>query len=127
MMTSVLNPVTSGPIKVINHFEYEKEGSSEKFKGGIIAPSKGEPVSGYAVRLSGWYLFERGKQYIQLMEGCKLTIDTPVSRIDYYPYGRVEITDKKGKLLRTMKKNADIEFAFSILRYPTKLERFLTS
>ncbi|MXQ54051.1 hypothetical protein [Shimazuella alba] len=127
MMTSVLNPITSGPIIVVNHFEYEKEGSSERFKAGFINPSKGRAASGYAVRLSGWYIFQRDEQYIQLMEGCKLTIDTPVRRIDYYPYGIVEVTDKKGKLLRTMKKKADIKFAFSILRYPAKLERFLTS
>jgi hypothetical protein len=124
MSLSKLRPSTFGPVMVVNHFEYNL--SSMLFKGGFIVPSREavEPA-GYAVRLSSWYLLAQEEGYIQPLEGCKLTVDTPAIRIDYFSSGRVKVSTKQGQVLRDMRKSAQMSFDFSVVLRPSSLAHYL--
>lgn len=123
MSLSKLRPSTFGPIRVVNHFEYNL--SSMLFKGGFIVPSRAASSTDYAVRLSNWFLLAEEEGYIQPLEGCKLTVDTPAIRIDYYSNGEVKVSTKKGEVRRVVRKPAQMSFDFSVVLHPSSLARYL--
>lgn len=123
MSLSKLRPSTFGPIMVVNHFEYNL--SSMLFKGGFIVPSRAVCSADYAVRLSNWYILAQEEGYIQPLEGCKLTVDTPAIRIDYYSSGRVKVSTKQGQVLRVLRKPTQMSFDFSAVLRPSSLAQYL--
>ncbi|MCH5584411.1 hypothetical protein MK805_05450 [Shimazuella sp. AN120528] len=123
MSISKLRPSTIGSITVVNHFLYDLD--SGLFKGGFIVPSRGAGSTAYTVRLSNWYRIELKEGYIEPLDGCKLTVDTPRRRVDYDPAGCVKVSAKDGEILRVMGKSAQMCFDFSLLRHPRTLAHYL--